>query len=40
MHSYGFGVGGEGAVGSYVAFEFLLVGLAVWRYKLAKATAK
>ncbi len=40
LHSYGFGVGGEWAVGSYVALEFLLVGLATWRYKLAKATAK
>jgi cytochrome c-type biogenesis protein CcsB len=33
LHSYGFGVGGEWAVGSYVAAELLLVGVAVWRYK-------
>jgi cytochrome c-type biogenesis protein CcsB len=34
LHSYGFGVGGEKWVGLYVALELLLVGLAVWRYKL------
>jgi cytochrome c-type biogenesis protein CcsB len=33
LHSYGFGVGGEWAVGSYVAAELLLVSLAGWRYK-------
>lgn len=34
FHSYGFGVGGEWAVGCYVAVELLLVALAAWRYKL------
>jgi cytochrome c-type biogenesis protein CcsB len=33
LHSYGFGVGGEWAVGTYVAAELALVTLAAWRYK-------
>ncbi len=34
LHSYGFGVGGEWAVGSYVGIELIAVAFAVWRYKL------
>ena len=34
LHSYGRGVGGEWAVGSYVLAELIAVGFAVWRYKL------
>ncbi len=37
LHSYGFGVGGEWAVASYVGLELAIVGLAVWRYKLGQA---
>jgi cytochrome c-type biogenesis protein CcsB len=33
-HSYGFGAGGEWAVGTYVLAELMLVALAVWRYRL------
>ena len=34
LHSYGFGVGGELAVASYVGAELLIVALAVWRFKM------
>ncbi len=39
LHSYGRGAGGEVAVASYVVAELLLVGLAVWRYKLNNRSA-
>jgi ABC-type transport system involved in cytochrome c biogenesis permease subunit len=39
LHSYGFGVGGEWAVASYVSLELILVAMAVWRYKLQQSHA-
>jgi hypothetical protein len=41
LHSYGFGIGGEGYVAAFVLGDLLFVGLAVWRHRASKtATAK
>ncbi|MCL5098385.1 MAG: cytochrome c biogenesis protein CcsA [Candidatus Omnitrophica bacterium] len=39
LHSYGFGVGGETSVAAYVIAELILVGLAMWRYKIQSVKA-
>jgi cytochrome c-type biogenesis protein CcsB len=39
LHSYGFGVGGEMYVYSFVALDLLFVGLAVWRYRASRRAA-
>jgi cytochrome c-type biogenesis protein CcsB len=39
LHSYGFGVGGEMYVYSFVALDLLFVGVAVWRYRALRKAA-
>ncbi|MFL6537128.1 MAG: cytochrome c biogenesis protein [Chthoniobacterales bacterium] len=39
LHSYGFGIGGETYVVSFVIADLLFVAFAVWRYRSAKSTA-
>jgi cytochrome c-type biogenesis protein CcsB len=36
LHSYGFGIGGETYVASFVIADLLFVGFAIWRYRSAK----
>jgi cytochrome c-type biogenesis protein CcsB len=39
LHSYGFGLGGESYVYSFVVLDLLYVGLAVWRQRSSRVTA-
>jgi ABC-type transport system involved in cytochrome c biogenesis permease subunit len=39
LHSYGFGIGGETYVASFVILDLLFVGFAIWRYRMSKASA-
>jgi hypothetical protein len=36
LHSYGFGIGGETYVASFVVADLLLVAIASWRYMKSK----
>ncbi len=36
LHSYGFGIGGETYVATFVALDLLFVGFAIWRYRASK----
>lgn len=36
LHSYGFGIGGETYVATFVALDLLFVGFAVWRYRASQ----
>jgi cytochrome c-type biogenesis protein CcsB len=36
LHSYGFGIGGETYVTTFVVFDLLFVGFAIWRYRTSK----
>jgi cytochrome c-type biogenesis protein CcsB len=36
LHSYGFGIGGETYVITFVALDLLFVGFAIWRYRTSK----
>ena len=36
LHSYGFGIGGETYVATFVAVDLLFVGFAIWRYRGSK----
>jgi cytochrome c-type biogenesis protein CcsB len=38
LHSYGFGLGGETYVASFVIADLLFVGFAIWRYRNTKST--
>jgi hypothetical protein len=38
LHSYGFGIGGETYVVSFVVADLLFVALAIWRYRSAKSS--
>jgi cytochrome c-type biogenesis protein CcsB len=38
LHSYGFGIGGETYVASFVIADLLFVGFTVWRYRASKRT--
>jgi cytochrome c-type biogenesis protein CcsB len=41
LHSYGFGIGGETYVATFVLLDLLFVGFAIWRYRSSKrATAE
>jgi hypothetical protein len=33
LHSYGFGIGGETYVATFVLLDLLFVGFAIWRYR-------
>ena len=37
LHSYGFGIGGETYVATFVILDLLFVGFATWRYRSSKA---
>ncbi|MEO5720181.1 MAG: cytochrome c biogenesis protein CcsA [Chthoniobacterales bacterium] len=39
LHSYGFGIGGESYVASFVLADLLFVGFAVWRHRASKSAA-
>lgn len=39
LHSYGFGIGGETYVASFVIADLIFVAFAVWRYRTSKRTA-
>jgi cytochrome c-type biogenesis protein CcsB len=36
LHSYGFGIGGETYVATFVALDLLFVGFAIWRYRTSR----
>jgi len=37
LHSYGFGIGGETYVATFVVLDLLFVGFAIWRYRSSKS---
>ncbi|MBA2744336.1 MAG: ABC transporter permease, partial [Chthoniobacterales bacterium] len=39
LHSYGFGIGGEPYVASFVIADLAFVGFAVWRHRASKQDA-
>jgi len=39
LHSYGFGIGGESYVATFVVLDLLFVTFAVWRYRMSKPEA-
>jgi cytochrome c-type biogenesis protein CcsB len=39
LHSYGFGIGGETYVATFVILDLLFVGFAIWRYRMSKGVA-
>src|SRR6266496_1204733 len=36
LHSYGFGIGGETYVATFVILDLLFIALAIWRYRMSK----
>jgi hypothetical protein len=36
LHSYGFGIGGETYVATFVIADLLFVAFAIWRYRTSK----
>jgi hypothetical protein len=36
LHSYGFGIGGETYVATFVIVDLLFVAFAIWRYRMSK----
>jgi hypothetical protein len=38
LHSYGFGIGGETYVATFVILDLLFVGFAIWRYRTSTRT--
>ena len=38
LHSYGFGIGGESYVYSFVVLDLIFVAFAIWRYRASKGT--
>jgi len=40
LHSYGFGIGGETYVATFVIADLLFVGFATWRHRVSKASAR
>ena len=40
LHSYGFGIGGETYVATFVLLDLLFVAFAVWRHRASKAAAR
>jgi cytochrome c-type biogenesis protein CcsB len=39
LHSYGFGIGGETYVATFVIADLLFVGFAIWRYRMSKTVS-
>jgi cytochrome c-type biogenesis protein CcsB len=40
LHSYGFGIGGETYVATFVILDLLFVSFAIWRYRASKSAAR
>jgi cytochrome c-type biogenesis protein CcsB len=40
LHSYGFGIGGETYVATFVILDLLFVGFAIWRYRMSRRTPR
>jgi cytochrome c biogenesis factor len=40
LHSYGFGIGGETYVASFVIADLLFVAFAIWRYRASRRTTR
>jgi hypothetical protein len=40
LHSYGFGIGGETYVVTFVALDLLFVSFAIWRYRTSRSVAR
>jgi len=40
LHSYGFGIGGETYVATFVLLDLLFVAFAIWRYRASKGVAR
>jgi len=40
LHSYGFGIGGETYVATFVILDLLFVGVAIWRYRASKSATR
>jgi cytochrome c-type biogenesis protein CcsB len=40
LHSYGFGIGGETYVATFVALDLLFVGFAIWRYRTSRSVPR
>ncbi len=40
LHSYGFGIGGESYVASFVIADLLFVAFAIWRHRMSKTAVK
>jgi ABC-type transport system involved in cytochrome c biogenesis permease subunit len=40
LHSYGFGIGGETYVVTFVALDLLFVGFAIWRYRASRRAGR
>jgi len=38
LHSYGFGIGGETYVATFIVLDLLFVAFAIWRYRRSKST--
>jgi hypothetical protein len=36
LHSYGFGIGGETYVATFIVLDLLFVAFAIWRYRKSK----
>ena len=36
LHSYGFGIGGETYVATFIVLDLLFVAFAIWRYRNSK----
>jgi cytochrome c-type biogenesis protein CcsB len=39
LHSYGFGIGGETYVATFIVLDLLFVAFAIWRYRMSKPAA-
>jgi hypothetical protein len=39
LHSYGFGIGGETYVATFIVLDLLFVAFATWRYRSSKSVA-
>ena len=37
LHSYGFGIGGETYVATFIVLDLLFVAFAIWRYRSSKS---
>jgi hypothetical protein len=40
LHSYGFGLGGESYVYTFVVLDLLFVGFAIWRHRASRSVVR